>query len=101
VPDDRQRRYGIGGSEWHGNQIWPGLPDSDKVENVNIDMTDMTGNCRDGEKIMAVRRYGFPTGIDEPLSQFENDSGIKVHPLYHQAKSGCIQSAITWQRPVQ
>lgn len=44
---------------------------------------------------MAVRRYGFPTGIDEPLSQFENDSGIKVHPLYHQAKSGCIQSAIS------
>ncbi len=44
---------------------------------------------------MAVRRYGFQTGIAEPLSQFENDSGIKAHSLYHQAKSGCIQSAIS------
>lgn len=43
---------------------------------------------------MAVRRYGIPTDIEEPLSQFQSDHEIKTHPLYRQAKSGCVQSAI-------
>ena len=45
-------------------------------------------------KLTTVRRYGFPAGVNEPFSLFDNDSMLKAHPLYQEAKAGGKEAAV-------
>jgi len=41
-----------------------------------------------------LRRYGFPSTVDEPFWLFDNDTKLKAHPSYQEAKSGGVEAAL-------
>jgi len=41
-----------------------------------------------------VRSHSFPGSVKEPFWLFENDSALKSHPQYHEAKSGGKEAAV-------
>lgn len=41
-----------------------------------------------------MRRYGFPVEVKEPFWLFDNDSALKAHPLYQEAKAGNKEAAV-------
>jgi hypothetical protein len=43
---------------------------------------------------LTIRRYGFPEFVTEPLWLFDNDTELKVHPKYQDAKAGGIEAAL-------
>ena len=45
-------------------------------------------------KLIPVRRHGFPTLVKEPFWLFDDDSVLKAHHLYQQAKAGGKEAAV-------
>lgn len=43
---------------------------------------------------LTIRRYGFPEFVIEPLWLFDNDTELKAHPKYQDAKAGGIKAAL-------
>ena len=44
--------------------------------------------------LLSVRSNGFPKGINEPFWLFDNDSALKAHPGYKEAKAGGKEAAV-------
>jgi hypothetical protein len=44
---------------------------------------------------MSSRQNAFPSGIDEPVWRFPDDSALKAHPAYRDAKAGEVAAAVS------
>jgi hypothetical protein len=41
-----------------------------------------------------IRRFGFPISVKEPFWLFDNDTELKLHPKYQEAKAGGAEAAL-------
>lgn len=46
------------------------------------------------KELSSIRLHGFPKEVAEPFWLFDNDSALKIHPRYKEAKAGGIEAAV-------